>query len=185
MISRIALNRLNDLMSHRRHLELDRATIKSNYQTKVDRLKEEMEEELAAVEEWIRVTDKELRELTDANRAVLMPNSKSVQLTYGILAYRSQSERIEVLDSKIVLRIARKLGIVRKIARPVVQWKLVSELFTNWLSKHAEYRDRFIDDGGIAVTPEHERLYIRSAGGSIEILSQSLSDPAIRIEGDK
>lgn len=87
-----------------------------------------------------------LRGLILANRAMLLPGKiKSFSTMHGAFSFRNITTQFRVTDPKQALDAARKLGIVRKVAKIKVSWIVDPALLQSYLESNPEDLEAFLD----------------------------------------
>jgi phage host-nuclease inhibitor protein Gam len=137
---------------------------------------------LAPLEAKIEEIDAQLwKELKDHESSLIEEGKRS----FVTMAARFQLKTVygtrKVTDAKSLMKIARKLGIVRRIAVPVHEWKLSQEKFFAWLDKNGEARPKF--DGLIEETQDDESLTIKpNSNYTVFLDKKRVSPPSISIK---
>lgn len=101
---------------------------------------------VAPIQAEIDEIDARLSEAVSAHRDQLVgPKRKSFATMVATFQFKNVTTKLKVLDDKGLMAAARKLGVVRKIARQVVTWKLVHTKFATWWEENGEHRAALID----------------------------------------
>ncbi len=101
---------------------------------------------IAPIQAGIDDVDVRLAEVVTRHRDQLVgPKRKSFATMVATFQFKNVTTKLKVVDDKGLMDAARKLGIVRKIARQVVTWRLVHAKFVAWWEKNGEHHEALID----------------------------------------
>ena len=101
---------------------------------------------VAPIQASIDDLDARLAETVASHRDQLVgPKRKSFATMAATFQFKNVTTKLKILDDKGLMDVARRLGIVRKIARQVVTWKLVHSKFVTWWEKNGEHHEALID----------------------------------------
>lgn len=126
--------------------------------------------------------DSQLVEKVEAHRSQLIGSKrKSFTTIVATFQFKKVAGKLKVVDDKGLMAAARKLGIVRKIARQVLVWKLDQAKFAAWLAKNGEYRMKLGDF--IEGPSEGESLSLKPNGTYTVVHDDKrISPPSITIK---
>lgn len=100
----------------------------------------------AEITQEIESAGAELKQVIKDNRPRLFERGKkSFATMIAIIQLRDVPARLNITDAKLIMSIARRLGVVKKIAKLSIEWKFNADKFRAWLDQHDEYRDEFVD----------------------------------------
>lgn len=172
---------LNKVIQQRFALQTELEAEKSLFKSMVAILKAAHVEQTKPLQAEIEALDEQLWHTIERDRANLITKGKKSFVTmYAKLQFRSIPSTTKVIDAVSVMDVARKLGIVRKIAKPTNTWRFSTTMFLKWLSTHDEYRHYFepyIDD-----LPEGESLTMQPNDNyTVHHDSKRLSPPSVTI----
>lgn len=138
--------------------------------------------QIAPIQAAIDELDTRLAEVVAEHRDQLIgPKRKSFTTMIATFQFKHITAKLRVTDADGLLAAARKLGIVRKIARQVVTWKLDRDKFATWLVSHGEYRMEL--DDYLEGPNEGESLTMRPNGTYVVTHdSQRISPPSVTIK---
>ncbi len=142
-VSRSELHeRLNQLIKFLAQRTNDRNAIQTRMDAQIAQIKGRHEADILSVSNDIEDTIAQIREIIEENWSLIF-SDKSVKLLYGVIASRLVAGK-ETWDVDAILRVARKLGKVRKL----FTWRLIFDLrpgAMQWIANHPEYDENFAD----------------------------------------
>ncbi len=101
---------------------------------------------IAPIQAQIDANKARLAEVIQAHRDQLVGlKRKSFATMIATFQFREVTTKLKVTDAGGLMDVARRLGIVRKIARQAVTWKLVHTKFAAWWDKNGEHHEALID----------------------------------------
>lgn len=160
---------------------LTRATIASRRSKRL--LLPRHNDQIKSIQEEIEAVDAELLAHINAHRSeFIAAERKSFATMIATFQFRKVTSKLKVVDADGLMTTARRLGIVRKIARLSVLWKLDREKFTAWLNAHGEHLEDFADfiDG----SEDSESLTIKpNSTHTVFHDKKRISPPSITIKG--
>lgn len=172
---------LNEAAPQRFKLQLELEAEKSSFKSMVAVLKTAHIEQTKSLQAEIDALDEQLWQNITHNRASLIVKGKRSFVTMcAKFQFRTIPSTTKVVDAVAVMEVARKLGVVRKIAKPTNTWKLSNTMFFQWLSTHDELRHYFephIDD-----SPKGESLTMQPNDNyTVRHNSKRISPPSVTI----
>ena len=136
-----------DALAEQRFLaqvKLDKAT--EEYKTAIAVLTADHEKVQTSLQSEINALDSQIYDTIQANRNELIRRGKkSFAIMKAVFQFRSSDPKTKIADSAGIMSVARKLGVVRQIAKVSISWKLNQSKFFQWLDKHGELRPHFED----------------------------------------
>ena len=154
------VKQLNQLTSQLFRLKIEDQMSKDRYNKAAAKLSRDFEDDQQRIGREIEVVSAEIWQLIAANRSQLIADKKRSFVTaVGVFQFKAFTGTTKVADGAGVMAVARRLGVVRKIAVPQYTWKLNLKKFRDWLEKHDEYRPEFQEF--LVDTDSGERLYVR------------------------
>ncbi len=159
-----------------------REQIKSDYDTELERLNAKYGRRRTRINTRIVKLRKRLAWLVKTYREHLMTAKlKSFTTELGVFEFRNSTTRFKVTDAAGALAAARKLGVVRKIAKLKVSWTIEPKKLEEFLRQHGEYInafDEFVDPGGdvTEVLRVRPQSYIKGSDRQLKDTSEQL-DP--------
>ncbi len=108
-------------------------------------LKAEHEANMEPILAAMRRAGAKVWELIESNRATLIAASKQSFMTGAAkFQLRRSSVKVKVVDPDGVMKVARRLGVIKKVASPPRRtWRLDKDKFLSWLDENPELRDQF------------------------------------------
>ena len=101
---------------------------------------------IAPIQAQIDANKARLAEVIQAHRDQLVGSKrKSFATMIATFQFREVATKLKVTDASGLMDVARRLGIVRKIARQAVTWKLVHTKFATWWERNGEHHEALID----------------------------------------
>lgn len=135
---------LNGLAERRFFVEVRREIAIRAYKAEVAVLNAEQENVMADLNSEAKQLDEQITQLIQPNRNNLIERDKqSFVIMRAKFQFRKPSGKTKITDASGIMDVARKLGVVRKIAKPSYSWKLNQPKFFGWLEKHGEMRKHF------------------------------------------
>lgn len=174
---------LNDLVDQRLTLEARRASIVRQHQAEEAALKQSYTALLSEVEGEIKPLDTSIWEFIQKHRGVLIsPTKQSFATMVAKFQFRKTTGKDKVTDADGLLDIARKLGVVRKVADPPTgKWRVNRDSFFGWLEKNDGLRSLFA--GVIEHTDDNEGLTIQpNATHTVMHDLERITPPSVSIE---
>lgn len=176
------IDKLNELAEQRFLVELRQGDANQKHKAAVAALETAHQQVLAGFQTEIETLDKQIADLIKQHRKELIKTGKkSFVIMSAKFQFRGYDEKTTVKDPKGIMDAARKLGIVRQIAKLTMSWKFNQAKFFAWLDKHGELRSKF-----------EEFLEVKEAGESLTMApnsnytvhhdSKRISPPSIGIE---
>ena len=176
------IEKLNELAEQRFLVELRRNDANQKHKAAVATLETKHQQTLAGFEGEIKALDTQIANLIKQHRKELIKaGKKSFVIMSATFQLRKFGEKTEVKDAKAIMDVARKLGIVRRIAKLTMSWKFNQAKFFAWLDEHGELRSKFEDhlevkDAGESLTMAPNSNY------TVHHDSKRISPPSISIE---
>lgn len=146
-------------------------------------LKAEYEANMEPILDLIRSASARVWGLISANRGTLIAEGKKSFVTSAAkFQLRSSTAKVKVADSEGVMAVARRLGVVRKIANPPRHtWLLDKDRFLAWLDANPDLRDQFAEF--LDETEASEGLTIQPNGTyTVFHNSERISPPSVKVE---
>lgn len=177
------IDRANRLAESRFQLEVEREVENRRFAEALAALTKEHEEKLRIFTERERVLDPAIWKVVDENRTSLIARSKRSFVTMlAKFQLKDVPAKTEVLDKQGIMDVARKLRVVRHIAKPPKgEWRFNQKKFFGWLAKNGEHRrhfEPFLND-----VEKDESLTIQpNSNYTVEHDSQRISPPSITIK---
>lgn len=174
--------RIDSLARVRFELEIERQKLRDEFAGEQAAMAARHARYLAPIEEAIDRVERQLLTKIEENRPSLIAKGRQSFATMAaVFQFRHTQSKSQVTDATAALEAARRLGIVRKVARLVHVWKLDSAKLLEWLEKHGEYRDEF--DEFIKPPTKRESLSITPNGTYVVLHDGSrISPPSITIK---
>lgn len=155
-----AIDQLNAYLKDRFDLARKIQAETQAHQAKLSRLNAKHAKRLAKLEKYAAELDGLIWSLIEHNRTALIKEGKqSFTIMMAVFQLRHQQAKMRITDANGIMNVARRLGVVPKIGRVHVSWKLDREKFLCWLQEHPELRHSF--DEFIEETPAGETLTAR------------------------
>ena len=179
------INKLNRLGRDRALLKLNEDAENQRYKDAKARLDATHEKNLARIAAQIEKVDPQIDETIAERRSDLIESGKqSFTTSEWKFQFRKAPGKTNVTDADTVMDIARKMGIVRKIADPPKRWKFNQKKFLEWLESHPEERARF--DAFLEDPEDGETLHMSpNSGHTVFHDSKRVSPPSITIKTTK
>lgn len=179
------INKLNRLGRDRALLKLREDSENQRYKDAKARLDATHERNLAQIAAKIEQVDPQIDETIAKRRSDLIEAGKqSFTTSEWKFQFRKAPGKTKVTDADGVMEVARKLGIVRKIADPPKRWKFNQKKFLGWLESHPEERARF--EAYLEDTEDGETLHMYpNSGHTVFHDSKRVSPPPITIKTTK
>lgn len=116
--------------------------------------------EIASLDQEIAVLDSQLWHTITSHRATLIDKGKQSFVTVvAQVAFRKIGASTKLVDQTTALKIARQIGIVRKVGKLSIKWSIDRSKLMAWLENHGEHREAF--DECFEDIAEHESLTIK------------------------
>lgn len=179
------INKLNRLGRDRALLKLNEDAENQRYKDAKARLDATHEKNLARIAAQIEKVDPQIDETIAERRSDLIESGKqSFTTSEWKFQFRKAPGKTEVTDADAVMDVARKLGVVRKVADPPKRWKFNPKKFLEWLESHPEERARF--DAFLEDSEDGETLHMSpNSGHTVFHDSKRVSPPSITIKTTK
>lgn len=127
-------------------LKIEQKRIQANYDTEIAKLKREYAPLLEQLDQQIDIVGQELRDVVTEHKSELVATGRqSFATLQAIFQFRKATSKLRVKNPGEALKVARQLGVVRKVANMKVKWVLDSAKFFSWLKRNDEYREIFDD----------------------------------------
>ena len=123
-----------------------------------------------------------LRSVIHDNRSQLITSGKQSFTTMEVVVQlRKTPPTLKVIDAAAVMQVARRLGVIRKVAEPPKQmWRLNQKKFFKWLEKNGEHREAF--DEHLSETKGGESITIRpNTGQTVMFNNKRIAPPSVTI----
>lgn len=161
--------------------QVDYDNVEAEFKRRQAELQAEYEPRLAAIQGDITLSKNALWALVNNNREALIDHGKRSFVTMAAsYQLRDVPESTKVVDPKLAMAIARKLGVVKKIAKISVKWVFDSSKFLAWLGKNGEMREHFADC--VEYHEKTESLTIKPNAPHVVVYSgQRISPPSIKV----
>lgn len=177
------VSEVDALAEERFSLEVEKTALAQKFKSDEAALKASYQDQLAAITARIGEVDAALLAKIKGNRAKLIAKGKQSFVTLvAKFQFKKASDTDKVKDADGVMAVARKLGVVRQIAKPVREYKLDRRMFGAWLKKHPEYRDAFAkhleERAGESLTMQPNGTYMVTHD------SKRISPPSVSIKPD-
>lgn len=176
------IDQLNELAEKRFLVELERNKSNEEHKSAVAELEAQHKGVLAAFDTDIQTLDKQIADLIRKNRKSLIEaDKKSFVIMRAKFQFRGYDKKTTVTDAKAIMEVARKLGVVKQIAKIAVAWKFNQAKFFAWLAKHEELRPKF--DPFLETKTAGESLTMApNTNYTVHHDSKRISPPSIGIE---
>ncbi len=139
------LDLINQLVRKLFKLRRKQVTLKQKFDEDKDRRKAAFESEDKKLEAQISKVSKKLRGLVKQNRGLLITRGKSFATLFGKFSYRDLPSAFKVTDKVAALKVARKLGILRKVCSVKVTYSVETDKLEQYLNGHPEHHKAFED----------------------------------------
>jgi phage host-nuclease inhibitor protein Gam len=141
---------LNDMSELRFKLEVERDELETELKTKlavaVASLQSEYAPHISRVHAQIDALDPDIWNEAKSNYETLVERGKrSFATMIAKFQFRDKPGTTKVVDAAGIMSLARKLGVIRKIAEPQPHWKLNNKKFLAWLEANPQLKGRFAD----------------------------------------
>lgn len=171
---------LNDLADKRFLVQIKIDDANASHKSAVAALVAAHERVLSALTSEAAGLDQQIAAIIQPNRGSLIERGKqSFVIMRAKFQFRKPSGKTKITDAAGIMDVARKLGVVRQIAKPSYVWKLNQSKFFDWLDKHGEMRTHFeeyLDDSS------KESLTMQpNAGHTVHHDSKRISPPSVSI----
>lgn len=154
------IDQLDAYLKDRFDLASEIEAVTRSHQAKLAKLNAKHAKQLARLEQGADELDGLIWSLIKHNRTALIKEGKQpFTIMMAVFQLRHQQAKLRITDANGIMNVARRLGVVRKIGRVHVSWKLDREKFLGWLQEHPELRHSF--DEFIEETPAGETLTAR------------------------
>lgn len=175
---------LNNLAEKRFLVEVRLEDATREHKAAVAALVAAHEKALAGLNGEAALLDEQIAQTIQTNREGLIEQGKQ---SFAIMRARFQfrkpsaNAKPKVADASGLMEAARKLGVVRQIAKPSYSWKLNQSKFFDWLEKHGEMRrhfEEFLEDpaSGESLTMQP------NTGYTVHHDSKRISPPSVSIK---
>lgn len=179
------ISELNNLAERRFQIELRLNDANRKHKSAMAELEAAHEKVLDALNAEIAEVDSLIAGCIRTNRKALIAKGKQ---SFVIMRARFQfrgpkpgtKPKTKVTDAAGIMAVARRLGVIRKIAKMNVSWRLNQSKFLEWLEKHAELGSQFEDYLDVSVPKETLTMYPNS-GYTVYHDSQRVSPPPVSI----
>lgn len=151
---------LNRHAKERLAYEVDMQKLTKDQAAERNAMNRRHEADLAVIATRISRTDQQISAIIAEHRHDLfLPGKKSFTTYVASFALRTVPARIAVTDTNAIMSMARRRGVIRKIAIPVRKYTFNLERFRAWFAHCDELRvhfEQFVED-----VPEHESLSMK------------------------
>lgn len=173
---------LNELAEKRFLVELRLNDANQQHKAAVAALETQHKEVLTGFDAEIKSLDKQIADVIKKNRKSLIERGKqSFVIMSAKFQFRKSDEKTTVVDAKAIMEVARKLGVVKQIAKIAVTWKFNQAKFLAWLDKHGEQRSKF--ENFLEVKKAGESLTMApNTNYTVHHDTKRISPPSISIE---
>lgn len=174
--------RIDSLARVRFKLEINRQKLRDGFAGEQAAMAARHASYLAPIEEEIARVDQELSSMIEEHRPSLIAKGRQSFATMAaVFQFRHTQSKPRVTDATAALETARRLGVVRKVARLTHVWKLDATKLLEWLEKNGEHRDEF--DEFIEPSAERESLSLKPNGTYVVLHDGNrISPPAVTIK---
>lgn len=176
-----AIEALNQAARDRITLEVRLNEEQQLFNQSLNALKSEHEPRLIRIQNLIDDKDAEIWRIIEMNRSALIAEGKKSFVTmWVVFQFRTVRSKTIVKDAVGIMKTARKLGMVRKIAALRTEWKLDTKKFLAWLDAHGEKHTYFADfidyiEESESLTMQPNETYVTQHD------SERISPPSIKI----
>lgn len=177
------IDKLNQLGRTRVRLELSRNAAIQKAKNAKAAIDERLSTQLSGIEAKIEAIDPKIGvTIADHRSALVAEGKQSFTTSEWKFQFRKVPGKMQVTDADAIMGIARRLGIVRKIADPPTQeWRFSLKKFLEMLEENPEYNSYF--DDYIDQPDETETLHMSpNSGHTVYHDSKRVSPPSIRIK---
>lgn len=171
---------LNDLAEKRFmvQVKIDEATV--THKAAVAALEASHEKVLSSLQAQAEHLDAHIAEVILPNRHTLIERGKqSFVIMRAKFQFRRPTGKTKVTDPGGIMEVARKLGVVRKVAKPSYSWKLNQAKFFAWLDTHGEMRKHF--EEYLDVSSKESLTMQPNSGYTVHHDSKRVSPPSVSI----
>lgn len=141
-----AIESLNEKCERRFQFEVKRDELIKELETKIATLQSEYAPRIAEIQTPIDALDAEIWDEAKSNYEMLVERGKrSFATMIAKFQFRDKPGTTKVVDAAGIMNLARKLGVIRKIAEPQPRWKLNNKKFLAWLEANPQLKSRFAD----------------------------------------
>jgi phage host-nuclease inhibitor protein Gam len=175
------IEKLNRLGRTRAELELTKQAEIQKFKDAKAALEASHGAKLAKIEADIEKTDPQIDQtITERRSELIQKDKQSFTTSEWKFQFRKAPGKTKVTDADGAMEIARKLGIVRKVADPPTRWKFNQKKFLEWLDRNPEQRARF--ESVLEDTEDGETLHMSpNSGHTVFHDSKRVSPPSITI----
>ena len=175
------IDAINLLVTERMLREVEVKNLDAKLEADIAALTAAHAAERSVLEVDIQSLDAGIRGIITNNESTLLQSGKrSFTTVIAAFQFSKIKERLDITDTKLVMDVARKLGVVRKIAKLSIKWTFSATKFKDWLAKNGEYRNAFAD--GIEDIAAYESLTIKpNSTHVVHYDGKRISPPSITI----
>lgn len=176
------IDELNELAEQRFVVQLKLDDANQKYKAAVAALDAVHEHKLAAFQAEIDTLDAKISNKIKTNRKALIESGKqSFVIMRARFQFRKTKPKTTVKDAKAIMDMARKLGVVRQVAKLKCSWGLNQGKFFDWLNTNGEFRSQFEDY--LEVTEAGESLTMQpNTNYTVHHDSKRVSPPSVSIK---